>query len=89
LKKSGFFDESIKTLNELEDQLMEALKESNEETFNVKKLVFKVYRDKARLYALKRDETKAKESHAKAERIYKEELYKKPEFKMNIKLAKL
>lgn len=34
-----------------------------------KKLLFKVYRDKARLSALKRDEQSAHEYHKKAERI--------------------
>lgn len=39
-----------------------------------KKLKFKVHRDQARLFALKRDEDKAQENHKMAERILKEEL---------------
>ncbi len=39
-----------------------------------KKLKFKVHRDQARLFALKRDEEKAQENHKIAERILKEEL---------------
>ena len=40
----------------------------------VKKLKFKVHRDQARLFALKRDEDRAMENHRTAERILKEEL---------------
>ena len=43
--------------------------ESPKEALQTKKLLFKVYRDKARLSALKRDEQSAHEYHKKAERI--------------------
>lgn len=39
-----------------------------------KKLKFKVHRDQARLFALKRDEDRAQENHRIAERILKEEM---------------
>ena len=39
-----------------------------------KKLLFKVYRDQARLSALKRDEKRANDCHSKAEKIIREEL---------------
>jgi hypothetical protein len=39
-----------------------------------KKLLYKAYRDQARLWALKRDEPKANDAHKRAERILKEDL---------------
>lgn len=55
---------------------MELLKtpKTQGECLAAKKLLFKVNRDKARLYALKRDEAKAHASHKKAERILNEEI---------------
>jgi len=39
-----------------------------------KKIKFKIHRDQARLFALKRDEERALDAHRTAERIIKEEL---------------
>ena len=39
-----------------------------------KKLLFKVHRDQARLYALRRLESQAHEAHKKAERLLREEV---------------
>ena len=55
-------------------------------TFNLKKELFKINRDKGRLYALRRNEEKATATFEKCERILKTELYKGVEF--NIKIAK-
>ena len=53
---------------------MNLLKGSTFEPVAVKKLLFKVYRDQARLFALKREEGKAHEAHRRAEKILKEDL---------------
>jgi hypothetical protein len=62
-----------------------------------KKLKFKVHRDQARLFALKRDEERALENHRTAERILKEELVigdkkalnQSSKQELSIKIAKL
>lgn len=53
---------------------MEHLKSPTGDSLPAKKLYFKVFRDKARLFALKRDETNAHSAHKKAEKILNEEL---------------
>lgn len=55
------------------------------EILSAKKLLFKCFRDQARLLGLKRNEEAAKIAHAKGERILKEEVAKVP---VNIKIAK-
>ena len=57
IKKFGFFYQAIALLEETEKTLLGLLKASAD--LKTKKLLFKVYRDKARLYALKREEEKA------------------------------
>jgi hypothetical protein len=57
IKKFGFFYKAIALLEETEKTLLGLLKASAD--LKTKKLLFKVYRDKARLYALKREEEKA------------------------------
>ena len=71
LKKYGFFQQSLEQLLAVQARVEELLKEqeSPKEALQTKKLLFKVYRDKARLSALKRDEQSAHEYHKKAERI--------------------
>ena len=89
IKKSGFFVEAIKILDDLENEVEEELKHpigDKKVTFNLKKEMFKINRDKGRLYALRRVEDKATISYEKCERILKQELYNGIEF--NIKIAK-
>lgn len=76
LKKYGFFDDSLKLLDQLNKQLIDKLQGTldKKKLQMAKKLKFKVHRDQARLFALKRDEEKAQENHKIAERILKEEL---------------
>ncbi len=76
LKKFGFFLDALEILAELEKQIMDILKspKASGDSLAAKKLLFKVQRDKARLYALKRDETNAHAAHKKAERILNEEI---------------
>ena len=57
IKKFGFFYKAIDLLEETEKTLLGMLKAGAE--VKTKKLLFKVFRDKARLYALKREEEKA------------------------------
>ena len=50
-------------------------------------MLYKVYRDLARLYCLKRDGKQANAHHSKAEQIMHEDVF--PGVKCNIKMAKL
>ena len=56
--------------------MMEMLKTTQlpKVTLGAKKILYKAYRDQARLFALKREEQKANEAHRRAERILKEDL---------------
>lgn len=76
LKKFGFFDDAIKILVDMDNELMGLLKTPQEvkQILSTKKLLFKVNRDQARLFALKREEEKANTAHRRAERILKEDL---------------
>lgn len=76
LKKFGFFHDALDILSVMQRELMDILKAPKDlkDTFAAKKLLFKVHRDQARLYALRREEQKAHDAHRKAERILKEEL---------------
>ena len=75
-KKFGFFDEALEILIDIEKQIMTMLQatQTPKTVLGCKKILFKVYRDQARLFALKRDETKASDTHRRAERILKEDL---------------
>lgn len=53
---------------------MDQLKGSTPDSLASKKLLFKIYRDQSRLYALKRKESNANDYFKKAQRILKEEL---------------
>jgi len=57
-KKFGFFDDALDILLYLEKELMAMLKNTQTPKINLgcKKLLYKAYRDQARLFALKRDE---------------------------------
>ena len=61
LKKYGFFDKSIDYLKELETELktQDTSLYTDKEKTTAAKLLFKVYRDLARLAALKRSEQEA------------------------------
>ena len=76
LKKFGFFDDALKVLEDLNTQIMKKLEGTLEgkKLLLAKKIKFKVHRDQARLFALKRDEERALDAHRTAERIIKEEL---------------
>ena len=77
LKKVGFFDSSVEVLEDIRKDLIEELSKvqaDEKSTLRKKKLLFKTYRDLARLFALKRDEVRAHDSHKKAERILKEDI---------------
>jgi hypothetical protein len=87
LKKNGLFYKSTDLLKEIEHEIMEELKHNPKDRKELRKLLFKTYRDQARLVALRRQEKEAFELHDKAERILKEELY--PGVEHNIKMAKL
>ena len=75
----------------LKREIMEELKSANEtkQVHRMKKILFKTYRDMARVSALKREQVNAESYHNKAERILKEELCKFKEEEFNIKVAKL
>jgi tetratricopeptide (TPR) repeat protein len=76
-------------LRGLESQILDKLKvihDKNDERFQ-KKLLYKVYRDLARLYCQKRDEKQAVANHSKAERIMHEDVF--PGVECNIKIAKM
>jgi hypothetical protein len=76
-------------LDSLQRELLEALKNPSDakNQMSSKKLMFKVYRDKARLFALKREEQNAHDSHKKAERILKEELVVASSSKKSLNLS--
>jgi hypothetical protein len=59
VKKFGFYDESLDLLIKLEKEIMALLKDNTDPRvtpLGCKKQLFKVYRDQARLWALKREE---------------------------------
>jgi hypothetical protein len=86
LKKSGFFHQALDVLSDLEKQTLAHIEEHKNVSFQ-KKVLFKVYRDYARLYCLKRDFKQAQAKHLKAEEIMHQDVY--PGIHSNIKLAKL
>ncbi|CDW78939.1 kinesin light chain-like protein [Stylonychia lemnae] len=90
MKKSGFFVEAMQILTDLEKELIEELKKpslEHEEAKQLKKQLFKALRDQSRLHGLRRQDNYAKEIHARAEKLLKEEVYQG--ITNNIKIAKL
>jgi hypothetical protein len=67
MKKYGFFDVAVGILQDLEKTLLTMMVKGIERE-SAKKLLFKVFRDQARIYALKRKEDLANSFHSKAEK---------------------
>ena len=58
MKREGFFTQAITYLNDLERESKEDLSTSTDANFSLKlrKIIFKVHRDLARLYTLRKEE---------------------------------
>jgi hypothetical protein len=79
-KKAGFFEDALADFNLIEDKVNQI-----SERWELK-MMYKVFRDRARVYALMRKKDKAQECHNKTEELINDYF---PEVLPNIKIGKL